>query len=143
VTPADVVVDASALVRGVLRQAADAEELIQQVTEGTVAAHAPDLLWPECTNALLGLVRAGRLTTDEAALTLDIAGSPMIQRHPTEPQTHAALEVALAAGISAYDAFYVVLAEILDAPLLTADRRLGEAIDRAVLVGDLSADVSD
>jgi predicted nucleic acid-binding protein len=142
-TPVDVVVDASALIRGLQCEAPDAEELVLQVSAGTVTVHAPDLLAPECTNALLRLVRAGRLTRDEAAATLQIVGSSLIHRHSSAPHAHDALDVALASGISAYDAFYVVLAEALDIPLVTADRRLGEAIDRAVIVGSASSDVSD
>lgn len=135
VTPAEVVVDASAVVRGVLREAPDAEELLRQISEGTLNAHAPDLIAPECTNALLRLVRAGRLPTDEAAALLDVVSSPVIHRHATAPFAQVALDTALGAGISGYDAFYAVLADALDCPLVTADRRLGEAIDRAVLVG--------
>jgi predicted nucleic acid-binding protein len=134
VTPADVVVDASAIVRGLQQESREAEELLRGMSAGSVAAHAPDLVGPECTNALLRLVRAGRLTRDDAVAMLDVVSSPVIHRHATAPHTHAALEVALGAGISAYDAFYVVLAELVDAPLVTADRQLAESVARAVLV---------
>lgn len=134
-TPADVVVDASALIRGLQCEAADAEQLVRQISEGALTAHAPDLLAPECTHAVLRLLRAGRLTRAETTAMLDVVASSLIHRHATAPHAELALEVALAAGISAYDAFYVVLAEALDAPLVTADRRLGAATDRAVLVG--------
>jgi predicted nucleic acid-binding protein len=46
-----------------------------------------------------------------------------------------ALERALASGISGYDAFYVVLADAVDATLVTADRRLAGAYDRVELLG--------
>ena len=37
-------------------------------------------------------------------------------------------------GLSAYDAFYAVLAAGLAAPLVTADRRLAEAVPDSILV---------
>lgn len=41
---------------------------------------------------------------------------------------------ALARGLSVYDACYAVLAEAEDAVLVTADRRLAEAVTRAELI---------
>src|SRR4051794_24470130 len=46
----------------------------------------------------------------------------------------AAIAVAFERGLTVYDAAYVVLAEALDAPLVTAERRLAEATERAVLL---------
>lgn len=40
-----------------------------------------------------------------------------------------ALEIALAYGITAYDAAYVALAQQLALPLITADARLARAMD--------------
>ena len=46
----------------------------------------------------------------------------------------ASLPRAVATGLSAYDACYLVLAEALDAVLVTADRRLAEAALQAELL---------
>jgi predicted nucleic acid-binding protein len=46
----------------------------------------------------------------------------------------AAIDLAVRMGLSAYDAFYAVLAATLDAPLVTADRKLADAVPGAVLV---------
>ena len=50
----------------------------------------------------------------------------------TEPLRRRIFE--LRAGISAYDASYVALAEMLDCTLLTRDRRLARAAERLVAV---------
>jgi predicted nucleic acid-binding protein len=42
--------------------------------------------------------------------------------------------LAVSRRLTAYDACYVVLAETLDAPLVTADRRLAAATPNAVLI---------
>jgi predicted nucleic acid-binding protein len=139
VTAAEIVLDASALIRGLQRETDDVSVIADRVVSGITRAHAPDLIGPECTNAMLRLVRARRVTADDAAELIDVASTAPIVRHPSAPQARAALELAFGLGISAYDALYAVLAEGLDLPLVTADRRLAEAIDRAVLVGAGSA----
>ncbi len=49
-----------------------------------------------------------------------------LHRHPHEPLLRRVLE--LREALSAYDAAYVALAELLDAALLTDDKRLARAI---------------
>jgi predicted nucleic acid-binding protein len=48
-----------------------------------------------------------------------------IERHPHEPLLERVL--ALRQNISAYDAMYVALAELLNAPLITRDARLARS----------------
>ena len=59
-------------------------------------------------------------------------------RGPKRPhhasEARAAFEFAQSAGLSGYDAFYAVLAEALDLPLVTADRRQAAAVDGSLLV---------
>jgi predicted nucleic acid-binding protein len=55
---------------------------------------------------------------------LDLADMPL-RRHPHTMLLERAWEVRH--SLSACDAVYVALAELLDAPLLTCDRRLAEA----------------
>ena len=57
-----------------------------------------------------------------------------IASEPTEVLALGALPRALAAGMSGYDALYLVLADATDATLVTADRRLAEAASRAELI---------
>jgi predicted nucleic acid-binding protein len=50
-----------------------------------------------------------------------------------EPGLPSAVELAATRRLSAYDAFYAFLAEALDVPLVTADRRLAKLVPGTVL----------
>lgn len=101
---------------------------------GAVKAHAPDLIGSESTHALLRLVRAGRVDLDDARRLADAVERTPIGRHSSVGHGGAAFEIAHTTGLSGYDAFYAVLSEMLELPLVTADRTLAAAVDRAVLV---------
>lgn len=130
---ADLVLDASALVRGLLGEG-DAVEIVGRIARGDVHGHAPDLVGPEAANALLRLVRADALTLRDARRQIDEVARLPLERHPSARQLAAAFELARGSGLSVYDAVYAVLAEALDAPLVTADRGLAAAVPQAVLV---------
>ena len=133
-TAAEVVLDASALLRGLLGEGQEAHEIVRDVWNGGVRAHAPDLIGPESTYALLRLVRAGRLDVDDARrLVADVERTPL-NRHSSRGQIGAAFELARSTSLSGYDAFYAVLAEALDLPLVTGDRKLAAAVDGSLLV---------
>jgi predicted nucleic acid-binding protein len=94
---------------------------------------APDLLAPECANILWKKVRRGELRVDEAeTIALALEGA-IVTLHPTRPYLATATRIACDLGRAAYDCFYLALAERLQQPLVTADRRLVDAIraDRA------------
>jgi predicted nucleic acid-binding protein len=95
---------------------------------------APDLLVAETANALCGYVRAGRLTPVQAARMLGVLLDSAVSLEPLGTLVGDALDLALRHGISAYDAFYLALAEQVDAVVVTADRRLAELATRAELV---------
>ena len=133
-TAAEIVLDASALVRGLQRETEAATELVERIAGGLVRAHAPDLIGPETTNALLRLVRSGRSTPEAATAMLEAAASSALVRYPSARFTRPAFELAVEKGISAYDGFYAVLSELLALPLVTADRRLAAAVEGSLLV---------
>jgi predicted nucleic acid-binding protein len=67
----------------------------------------------------------GWLTADHCRMVLDAVAEFPLARYP-----HATLLPrvwALRDNLTAYDAAYVALAEMLDAPLVTRDRRLAAA----------------
>lgn len=121
------VVDASALVELLLGRAAEAQ-VAQHLRAHDFDLHAPHLVGVEVASALRRIVAVGEADAPRAtdALTdlLDL---------PLERYAHEALlprAWTLRDNLSAYDATYVALAEVLEdggAPLLTADRRLARA----------------
>jgi predicted nucleic acid-binding protein len=90
-----------------------------------VAWHAPHLIDVEFASALRRHVGSGGLTPHIAEEALQDWRSATVERHAHEPFLPRMWE--LRNSISAYDAVYVALAEILDAPLLTCDGKLSRS----------------
>ena len=84
---------------------------------------APPILMSELRNALLGFVRRGAITQEQAAAMTDDASAVLCGRVAgvSGRQTIAA---ALKCGLSAYDAEFVVLARRLRVPLATLDQAI-------------------
>jgi predicted nucleic acid-binding protein len=133
VTLAEAVVDASAVVRGLTTEG-EAAALLDRVAEGATVGHAPDLIVAEVSSALALAVRTERRSLGDAQSLFELLASSPIELHPTTPLAAAAIELAATREMSAYDAFYAVLAEALGVPLVTADRRLASAVAGSVLV---------
>lgn len=132
-TPAELVVDASVVVRGLTTEG-PAGATLELITKGEARADAPDLIVAEVSNALALAVRTGRFGLPSAQLLLSSVVDGPIQLHPSTALAPAAIELATESGLSAYDAFYAVLAALLSVPLVTADRRLSEAVPNAMLL---------
>lgn len=86
---------------------------------------APHLIDLETLSALRSLVRRGDLSAAAGTKGVEMLAAVPIDRHE-----HTALRPrvwSLRDNVSAYDAAYVALAELLGAPLLTTDGRLARA----------------
>ncbi len=126
-----IVVDASALLE-VLLQTARGTAIEARLFDRIGALHAPHLIDVEIAQVLRRFTIAGEIAAARGQAALDdIAGLP-IQRHADSllmPRVW-----SLRANFTAYDAVYVALAEVLDATLVTHDRRLAAAAQRHVEV---------
>jgi predicted nucleic acid-binding protein len=86
---------------------------------------APDLVDVETTAVLRKRWRAGTISDQRFAEAIDDLEALDVDRYATLPFMRRAYE--LRANVTAYDAAYVALAEVLGCELLTADRRLAGA----------------
>lgn len=87
--------------------------------------HAPHLIDSEVANALRRGVAANRLKADAGWTALDTFRRLGMTRYPAFSLLDRMWE--LRDNLSAYDASYIALAELLDCNLLTADARLSRA----------------
>ena len=105
---------------------------------------APDLIQSEFTNILLKLVRRAELSIAQARIA--ISRMPTLVRViSVEPLMRSTLDLALRYDRSAYDAFYVTLALKSPCQLVTADRKLFNALapslpQTMLWVGDVTPD---
>jgi predicted nucleic acid-binding protein len=118
-----IVLDASVAVTGLL-VAGPAGDAAREVLR-TEPLHAPHLLDVEVTSAIRRWVLSGRLSVEDARMSLRDLRDMAADRHAHEPLLDRALD--LRDAVSAYDAVYVALAELLGARLVTADHRLARA----------------
>ena len=119
-----IVVDASALLEPLLRSSA-ARPVQRRLFESGETLHAPHLLDIEVAQVVRRFVAGGEIDESQGSAALAILADLPVRRYP-----HAFLLPRiweLRRNLTAYDAAYVALAEALDAPLLTRDRRLANA----------------
>ena len=127
------VFDASVVLRAAVAESPSAREWLARL-DADLHGHAPELIWIEVTNGLRRAVLAGIVETALARRFLGAALRLPITLRSHQDLALPAFDVALDRGLSVYDASYVVLAEALDAILVTADRTLASAAPEAELI---------
>jgi predicted nucleic acid-binding protein len=114
-----IVVDASAALAALLNAGAARCAIAHE------QLHAPHLIDSEVANALRRAIAAQRLDEQSAWAALNAWRRLGMTRYPGHSLLNRIWEHRH--NLSAYDATYVALAELLDCSLLTADARLGRA----------------
>ena len=79
-------------------------------------------------------MRGGSLSPGDAAEALRLSLGLPLRREPLEGFVATAFASAITLGLSVYDACYWVLAEALEARLVTADRTLAASYARCILI---------
>jgi predicted nucleic acid-binding protein len=117
-----IVIETSAMVNALVGDPANPQLLAALADEDL---HAPALLDFEVASALRGHVLAGKLDSARLDEAIDDFASLHIDRHLMTDMLGYMLE--LRDNFTVYDAAYLVLADALQVPLLTADEKLAEA----------------
>ena len=119
-----IVVDASALLEVLLRTPA-AKVVEDRLFAPRQTLHAPHLLDVEVAQVIRRYAANGEIDSERGRMALTDLADLSLRRYPHDFLLPRIWE--LRNNLTAYDAAYVALAEALDTPLLTRDRRLAAA----------------
>jgi predicted nucleic acid-binding protein len=119
-----IVLDASAAVDWLLQTPAGLR-IEQRIYARNESLHTVHLLDVEFAQVLRRLVREGTLAAKRAEVAIEDLTALRIARYA--PMLLLNRIWRLRQNVSAYDAAYVALAEVLKAPLITRDRRIAAA----------------
>lgn len=119
-----IVLDASAALDWLLRTPSGLH-IEQRIYSHSPTVHVPHLLDLEVTQALRRLVREGTISDLRAGSAVKDLVDARLTRYPHHLLLPRVWQ--LRNNLTAYDAVYVSLAELLSAPLLTRDRKLSGA----------------
>lgn len=119
-----IVLDASAAIEWLFQSPAGVK-IDKRIFSTFESLHAPHLLDVEVAQVVRRYVRDKAITAQRGQEALeDLSGMPLT-RYAHDFLIPRVWE--LRATLTAYDAVYVALAEVLDVPLLTCDRRIASA----------------
>ena len=126
-----IVLDTSAAVDWLL-QTPDGQRIEQRIYAHQDTLHSVHLIDVEFLQVLRRLVREGTLSQKRAGEAIEDMAALRITRHA--PVMLVPRIWRLRQNLSAYDAAYVALAERLQAPLITRDRRIASAPGHTAVV---------
>ena len=116
-----IVLDASALIEVLLRTR-DGAAIERRMFARGETLHAPHLIDIETTQVLRRHVAKGAIDAKRGREAIQDVATLALRRYGHESLLPRVWEMR--DNVTAYDAVYVALAQALDAPLLTCDRRL-------------------
>ena len=126
----NLVIDASVVIKAYVPEILSdkAEEVMSRLADGGLVLLAPDLLYPETGNILWKKRRLHELTFTEADEIVDAIVALPIRIEASRPVMSLAVAIAMQSGITVYDAMYVAVARIYETRMITADKKLVEAL---------------
>lgn len=119
-----IVLDASAAIEWLLQSPAGVK-IEKRLFPPSESLHAPHLLDVEVAQVLRRYVREKIISAQRGQEALEDLADIPLSRYPHDFLIPRVWE--LRATLTAYDAVYVALAELLDAPLLTCDGKIASA----------------
>jgi predicted nucleic acid-binding protein len=119
-----IVLDASAVIEWLFQSPAGIR-IDRRIFSGPETLHVPHLLDVEVAQVLRRYVRDKTIAAQRGEEALEDLGDMPLRRYPHDFLIPRVWE--LRATLTAYDAVYVALAEVLDAPLLTCDGKIASA----------------
>jgi len=119
-----IILDASAAIEWLLRTPPGIR-IDKRIFSPSESLHTPHLLDVEVAQVLRRYVRDKTITAQRGQEALDDLGDLPLNRYPHDFLLSRVWD--LRANLTAYDAVYVALAELLDAPLLTRDGGIASA----------------
>jgi predicted nucleic acid-binding protein len=119
-----IVLDASAVIEWLFQSPAGVK-LDRRIFSPSESLHAPHLLDVEVAQVLRRYVHDKTVAAERGQEALEDFGDLPLTRYPHDFLIPRIWE--LRSTLTAYDAAYVALAEVLDAPLLTCDSKIASA----------------
>ena len=136
------VVDASVALKWVIEEAHSDRAILLLTYE---ALHAPDHWQAEAVNVLWAKLVRGDLSVADAEERMDVLARSPIVGAPISRLMASAFSIAAASRVTIYDSLYAALAQRLEVPLVTADRKLVRSLSndkalarRVIWIGDLA-----
>lgn len=136
----NLVIDASVVIKFYVPEILSdhAEQVLSRAAGGELMLYAPDLVYPETGNILWQKMRRQELAHEEVDEIVDaVIALPMIIE-PSKPIFPLAVSIAGQCGITVYDALYVAMARIYETKMITADKKLTDALVKTEFKHDVT-----
>ena len=134
------VVDASVAVKWLVVE--DGSDVARDLLDDGDDLHAPRLLVSEVANAVWRKVRLGQVDRRSAGQLIATMSDTPVRWHADETVGADAIRLAIAHDRPVYDFMYIALAQRLGTRVVTADRRLANALENTDH-GDLVVALAD
>jgi predicted nucleic acid-binding protein len=118
------VVDANVAIKWAVKEALHEEA--RHVLDLSYSLTAPDLISAEICNVLRRKVQLGEIGREQGREVIWFVHWVVRDPYPSRALAEPAYELALQLGHPAYDCFYLAYAQLIRAPLITADAKFAQ-----------------